>query len=77
MKVFLQLVWMKIPNSIAARARDMGPKVPPVPVPDPQGRRSRHSWEHQGAEEAHMLRAVQSLAVIHSQSPRPAGQSLS
>lgn len=39
MKVFLQLVWMRIPNSIAAKARDMGPKVPPVPVPDPQGRR--------------------------------------
>lgn len=77
MKVFLQLVWMRIPNSIAAKARDMGPEVPPVPVPDPQGRRSRHSWEHQGAEEAHMLRAVQSLAVIHSQSPGQQEKSLS
>lgn len=51
MKVFLQLVWIRIPNSIAARARDMGPKVPPVPVSDPKG------WKGQGAEEAHVLGA--------------------
>lgn len=74
LKVFLQFVWIRIPNSIAARARDMGPKVPPVPVSDPEGRRSRHSWEHWGAEEAHVLRAGWALAVIHSQSPRPAGE---
>lgn len=74
LKVFLQFVWIRIPNSIAARARDMGPRVPPVPGPDPQGRRSTHIWEHQGAEEAHVLGAGWALAVICSQSPRAAGE---
>lgn len=74
LKVFLQLVWMRIRNSVAARARYMGPQVPPVPVPDPRGRRSRHSWEHQGAEEARVLGAGWALAVMSSQNPRPAGE---